>query len=412
MKKTLDINFINTYKPLLEQFMNKIRGVNPNSLPVPFLPYYGTKYEKFQYKIAFLGWETRNSDKLSEYIEKFNNHSNDVFFWFREDLDEPFDFITKEYGYMNNFGNDFWGFILKFLSKFHGIREWKDVKNGLYPDILKSFVWGNMESIERYEVTAKTKGADYQDWMKVKQASLIFDNINYVLNLFNPKILIVLHWLDEDDWLTQGSDFKHEIIFEDILEYYFLERTQTHVYWTRHPGSLSRKKIDFNQIIINILRSIRGKDIYTDFPGVEILNSIENFYHGIEEVGQSLDLSVEILPFWSQKAGIYFCNKNWKYCRIGFEFEDNWGNTFFGGICRADINVPIPSEKAISDRLEMKEVQTSYWPYWFWLDEQYKNWNNKLADEIQNDIFIEAIKKQVKKMQNALLELVMEGVQL
>jgi hypothetical protein len=75
----------------------------------------------------------------------------------------------------NNFGTGFWDFNFKFLANFYGIDDWKKINCGETEDILKSFAWGKTNSIGRYEVTAKKKGVDYNNWSTVKQASKCFD---------------------------------------------------------------------------------------------------------------------------------------------------------------------------------------------------------------------------------------------
>lgn len=404
-KSKIDDDFDNVYEPLVKEFMQRIEGVRKNNLPEPFIPVYGKNYADAKYKIAFIGWETRDNSSLEKFCKDAIEDSKKPLRRFFEDI-----YAGEEMTiYGNNFGTSFWDFIIKYLANFY-CEDWEKLKYEANSDILKSFVWGNLESIERFEVTAKVKGADIQDWRKVKQASLIFDNADNIIKSLHPKVLIILHWDEEDSWLSKKNDDSHEIIIEDVLEYYHLKNADTHVYWTRHPGSLSRSKIDFNKVIINIIRSISDKRIYDYFPGQQILRLIDKFYLKIEEVGSSLGLKVEIQQFYNQKACIYFRHPNWKYCKIGFEFEDYLGNSFFGGIRRFDENVQIPCAKSISQKLEMKEDPTDYWPYWFWFDEEYKNWINKLYDEPGNESFAREIKMQVERMRDKLIELECEGL--
>lgn len=51
----------------------------------------------------------------------------------------------------------FWDFNFKFLMNFYNIDDWKIVKRGETKDILKSFAWGNINSMERYHITAVKK---------------------------------------------------------------------------------------------------------------------------------------------------------------------------------------------------------------------------------------------------------------
>lgn len=400
----IDANFIKVYKPLLEQFMEEIKDVPLENLPVPFIPVYGKDYGCNPYKIAFVGWETRNNSNLAEFFKDAKQNSTEALKWFFEAFDDDLKCTT----YGNKFGTGFWDFIFKFLGRFYN-ENWKAIKNKQKPEILKSFIWGNLESIERYEVSAEGEGATKLDWEKIKLASSIYDKSDFIINAFNPKIIVVLHWQDDDSWLTKGNEFTHEIILKDNLEYYYLETTNTHVYWTRHPGSLSRLKIDFNHVIINILRSISAKRIYYDFPGIHFLENVNKFYFQVKEIASDLDLSIEINPFWDQNPGLYFSNPKWQYWEIGFEFEEK---RFFGGICWTSKSIPMKIEGSISKKFEMQEDATVFWPYWFWFNENYKNWNNNLHDDKINENFINEIMTEVKKMLVTLNELEAEGLQL
>ena len=244
--------FIKLYKPLVIDFLKEIKNIKINGLPEPFLPAIGKNYEKAKYKITFTGMETRGYGELKNFIEHANKNIEDAICRIQEEFDN-LDFC--DWG--NNFGTSFWDFNLKFLSYFYNLDDWLILKNKEKEDILTSFSWCNINSIERFEVTSEGNGANYENWSVLKEASKVFDNGKLILNSLKPDILIILHWADDESWLFGNSDIKPEVI-EDHLWYYFIENTQTHVIWTAHPRWLNMNK-EFDNFIETCVNVIKQK---------------------------------------------------------------------------------------------------------------------------------------------------------
>ena len=123
METITDINFKNTYLPLVEKFIQQIEGIPKENLPEPFIPVYGNLYDQSLFKIAFVGWETRDNQTLQNFYDNFKSDPIDCLFRFKEDLlmDDARNFKFNYYG--NNFGRGFWDFILRFLARFYCIHN-------------------------------------------------------------------------------------------------------------------------------------------------------------------------------------------------------------------------------------------------------------------------------------------------
>jgi hypothetical protein len=417
MESEITMNFRSTYSSLVEKFKEEIREVRPENLPEPFIPVYGEDYEKHPYKIAFVGWETRGSYQLSEFLKE---DLDDVLYRWREDFVESNFLLFKNYyGYSNNFGNDFWGFNLKFLAKFYAVEDWRKVKNGEHLDLLKSFIWGNMCSIERFEVTALGKGGEVAEYSKVKQASKIFDKAQHLLGVFKPNIMIVLHWQDDDDWLTEGNeDFESEKI-SDHLDYYYVPRTKTHVFWTAHPGWLSRKnRID--STIDTILEVIKKKNVFPSFPGENILKRKEQKQNLLNK------LKTQLTKLASEK-GLNTVDENWGFDKESYfrfdikssEFNtaiyfcfDNWFNDFSIGLIIN--NKPENYEllrSEICSRLDVIGADRGWnnWAFLHYFIDDLQTWegNDKLWDGIENGKTSERLMKIVDSILSKL-----EGLEL
>ncbi|MBL0200350.1 MAG: hypothetical protein IPP81_09270 [Chitinophagaceae bacterium] len=391
MRKSLDEIFIQTYQPLLEKFILDLKEVNTKSLPIPFLPYYGTGYENSFYKIAFVGMETRDSTGLQEYLHEQEKQSEEVFYWFREDLDEPFYFMDKGYTYMNNSGLDFWGFILKFLAKFYGIDDWKELKNKTHfnhAEILKSFIWGNVSSIERYEVGDRGD-AKKEDYNAVKLASKIFDQFNILLNVFKPNIVILLNWDAPEEWLLTGiSKYSGPLkIEEKSLWYYYFQDTDTHLYWTHHPRSLAFK-IDFNDFIYKIRQDIVNRNVFKGFPGKELLEKYNERFVLFETLKNQLRVAANKMSIntmdedWGNGHESYFyfyLPKSKHGTSICFGFEKGFRDFSVGvDVHNKGNNYPKLKEE-ISFRLSPIIGQDKNFPNWAYLhyySDDLKNWSN------------------------------------
>ena len=237
-------NFTRIYSPLANDFVDLIKDVNYNNIPEPFLPVIGSNYENSKLKFVFVGMETRSYGNISDFVNHCKTNLEEALFREEEEFND-LDYT----GWMSNFGNNFWAFVLKFLANYYNIDNWKKLKNQEYPEILRSFIWGNVNAIERFEITAQKKGVLYNDWIKVKQASKCFDKGQHILNATLPDFMIILNWTENEEWLTNGvnSGFIKEEI-QDHLLYYKLPDFKTHILWTAHPTWLSKNK-DFDNFV-------------------------------------------------------------------------------------------------------------------------------------------------------------------
>lgn len=243
MNKDTRTRFLETYKPLVGQFIEAIADVNYDKVPQPFLPLCGDLYEQSETKIAFIGMETRGWGNTTNFVKSFRHDPDNSLL---KDFDEFNELEFCDWG--NNFGTGFWDFNFKFLAHFYD-KNWKDFKCGDEEDLLRSFAWGNTNAIERYHVTAQKKGVEYSDWVEVKNASKVFDKAKYFIETFKPNIAVILNWDTSEEWLSDGlSDKVERKEIDDHFWYYNLPSTKTQVVWTAHPMWLCKNR-DFDNYI-------------------------------------------------------------------------------------------------------------------------------------------------------------------
>jgi hypothetical protein len=244
--------FTKTYSPLLSTFIDSIQTiVNKTKMPEPFLPVFGVNYASSTTKIMFMGWETRNAQSLKEFINANLHDSNGSLYWWKDDFDN-FDFVN----WGSNTGKDFWSFNLRFLASFYGINDWRELRDDPYEyeEILSSFVWANTDSIERFKVTAKANGVNYTDWEKLKIASRIFDDPPLIFNTFQPNIVVLMNWNQDEQLLLKGLKIEYESKPRpDYLWYYKIINPNTHLFWIKHPLRMHFESINYNDLISEII---------------------------------------------------------------------------------------------------------------------------------------------------------------
>ena len=258
-------NYKDIYTNLLKDFFARIDGVELEGISSIHIPSAGDLYDKAKYKIAFYGIETKGWGELKELKNIFLNNPSQALAWLDEDFKE-----LAFLNWTNNFGNSFWNFILLFLAKFYNINDWKELKNNEdFRYILKTFIWGNTNSLEAYDVTAKSKGVDIKNWELIKKESKILDRPKYIIDSYKPNLLIILNWSENEKWLTDDYKVEGKSI-GDHLTYYYIEEKEIDVYWLAHPRWISANQ-GFENVINSILLDLQERKKIQ--VGNEILNS-------------------------------------------------------------------------------------------------------------------------------------------
>lgn len=244
--------FTTVYAPLTETFVKDIAGVDTVGMPEPFFPVFGRNYASAETKIAFVGMETRGYGEMRNFMTDAEESIAKALLREQSEFD---DFAFTEW--TTNFGMDFWSFVMKFLAAFHKVPDWKTVKQGERPEILSSFAWANINTIERYEVTAKNKGVKQENWDLVKRASAAIDRGENILRALNPQLVVICHWDCDEKWLTDGLVVEERTDIGDHLLYMKLQPTGTHVVWTAHPTWL--KFNDFDGYVARCVELAKSK---------------------------------------------------------------------------------------------------------------------------------------------------------
>ncbi|MFY9161495.1 MAG: hypothetical protein WAN96_03215 [Paludibacteraceae bacterium] len=234
----------NQYKKPLTDFAREIKELEMDGIPAPHIPIAGTNYDRCEYKMAFMGMETYGWAEMDVFMSAIEKDPYSAAIKYAE-------WLNPKFAINQSNPQTFFGFILTFLSEFYKIDS-KQIKNktNLSP-VLTSYIWGETNAIERYEVTAKTKGVSHQVWQEVKKSSKRFDSINHIIEATKPKVVFILYkyvnknyLFDINDSISFGdkAEKNEKAVFkypkpdpECKYDYYFLREQQTHVFVLPHP---------------------------------------------------------------------------------------------------------------------------------------------------------------------------------
>jgi hypothetical protein len=241
---TVPGKFTSIYSALLQEFLNGVDGAAPGGIPELHLPSCGSGYETSLHRLAFIGQDTGGWGEMENLLDAVRADPVSAACRVNDYL-QDLEFLDST----NNFGTSFWDTVLRLLAGFHGIQNWKELKRGDHEHVLRSFLWANTNSLERYEVSARGKGVRYEDWIRFKTASEKFDQLELVLEAFTPKTVVIL------DWDSRPRYTPNELVWETIsdhLEYARSARSGTHIFRAAHPTWLNQNDL-YNETVTGIV---------------------------------------------------------------------------------------------------------------------------------------------------------------
>lgn len=255
------------YAPLVEGFVKDIGELDVTGIPAPHIPIMGRDYVSAKYRIAFIGMETYGWEDMNVFLDSAKKYSGDAVFLMESTINN-----LEHLGWANNYHASFWGFVFKFIASFYKVGFDDLVQKNAYPELLRSFIWGNTNSIERYHVTAKSNAVNHETWEKVKKASICFDSINNIVKSVHPKLFFVLNSTVDKDYI-QSDDAVRKLGIpvgdkKDVMRftvdegrkivYYYLRDDDVHIISMPHPtwmGLYSGFGIDsYVDIVIDLIR--------------------------------------------------------------------------------------------------------------------------------------------------------------
>jgi len=160
-------------------------------------------------KIAFYGIETKGWDSMVKLRNLFNDNPSSAYDYITTGIFTP-EFVF----YCVQQKSSFWKYVVSLLASICGITP-QQLKT---KDELKkhSFIWGNIMSLERYDVSAKQKGVKKHIYNRVYEESALFNTLpdghwgpTYIVRACQPKLLFILNWQFKfKNWLKMSLALK------------------------------------------------------------------------------------------------------------------------------------------------------------------------------------------------------------
>lgn len=264
------------YQPLIESFKAQVKGLNLNGIIGPHFPGVGECYLQSKYKFAFIGWETYGWDSLTELMQMDASQYLSI----TDNRLNNYDFLE----WAANWHATFWGFVTKLLARFYRV-DFNELitneQNTELRSILKSFIWGETNSIERFEVTGKYEGGNQEVWSIVKEASKSFDNLNHIINSCAPNVVFIVHSGASKEYFLNDSSLS-EVFGVDVsrknnvlhlqneemkYDYFYLRNTNTHLFKLPHPTWMGLYSgIGIDKYVDSIIGDMRNYHIWENHP--------------------------------------------------------------------------------------------------------------------------------------------------
>jgi hypothetical protein len=192
------------FLPRVHAFAADVGDANFSGIPEPHLPLWGVDYESSSVKLAFIGKDTRYWGDMRQFLAALKSTPEASLYRHLGKF--------RELGFSKgtvNFGTSFWDTVMQLLAQFYGVGDWRDIKQRKLDHLLRGFLWAETNSVELWGSTPSKEDADYTVWKTCKDAGAKhFDSIEAILQIFEPKIVIVMDWDVPDSYWGNVQGFQ------------------------------------------------------------------------------------------------------------------------------------------------------------------------------------------------------------
>lgn len=228
-------NYINYYKPLVQQFCKEMTSHDYDGLehlPQPFLPIFGKGYENSAFKLLILGQDTKGWKDTKNFIQEElatpGNRINDAF--------ESIENLN-----FTNWGRNthsFFGFAMALLALTHGLKNWNVLKRGGHEEILSSFAWGNINAIELWESMRNFRKVlpPKETWEAARTASAHFNRFEHMLATLKPKVVLITAKSIDIKGFLSGLEYEDLSDCDSPIKRYWLKNHDVNIFHTYHPN--------------------------------------------------------------------------------------------------------------------------------------------------------------------------------
>ena len=228
-------HYVEYYTPLVQSFIHEMEALDHpaiDSMPEPFFPAFGQRYEQSALRLAIIGQDTRGWGDLLKFIAAEREQPGSKL---REGLDY---FTAHPFTDWGPRRQSFWGFAMMFLAALHGQQDWGAMKRGAMTEILDSFAWGNGNAVELHGSSARGLGVPGDYWNKVRQAGDRFNRFRHIVETLQPHVAVLMY--RGVHFPTYFEGYRYEMVSSDgRLTHYRLPEVGVDLFHVPHPRSMN-----------------------------------------------------------------------------------------------------------------------------------------------------------------------------
>ena len=233
---TLTERYLTHYTPLVREFVREVEALSHpdiDGMPEPFLPAFGSGYERSALRLIIIGQDTRGWGDLRKAIPALKTDPKaKIKGWLDEFSGSP----ARWGGPRNQFG----GFAMMILAALHGRNDWGLLRQGGLDELVCSFAWGNANAVELYASTPSKMRPPIprEYWEIIRRAGARFNRFSHVVNTIKPQVAIVLCRGMNPSSYFEGYVFE-VVSREGRLTHYRLPEIGVDVFHAPHPQSMT-----------------------------------------------------------------------------------------------------------------------------------------------------------------------------
>ena len=259
MNSSMKTRYLNHYAPLARELSNCLLSADlkeVEKLPQPFFPLFGSNYERSALKVVFIGQDTRGWGNTSEFLRNPE-----------DDLNNKLDmFDSLAFRSWGKTTHTFFGFSMALLASVHGVENWNILKYKGHEDMLRSFAWGNANSVELFEsITKYNPGVPFETWQAAHQACKPINRFAHIHNTLNPRVVILTtHNINKDDYFN-GYHLIPVASSNTKIDHFKVSGHEIDVFQTRHPNSM-RHVGSPTDILTSLRKALEENNLAPKFP--------------------------------------------------------------------------------------------------------------------------------------------------
>lgn len=247
------------YIKQLAKLFSEIENIPDEELKgLPFVHIPSIGFTDEMPNIAFYGIETSGWFYISDVKKRFYDDPSIAYDYLTKTKFTP----TTVINYAKPRKHIFWRYVIRLLASIYGLNL-KQIKT---EDILKkhSFIWGNTNALERFEVSAKSKGGKREVYDEIKKKSYFLNTLpngqfgpTYIVRACQPKLLFILdRKFDLENWLKNEFSIGKENIHK-YISYAYIKETDTSVFQLPHPRFMTPIKM-YHPSIKQVLKKLES----------------------------------------------------------------------------------------------------------------------------------------------------------